>query len=102
MVPIAPSSTRIRSAATRRSFCSASDIDLVSELAMRSGALLHSSQAGPQSQEMTDGVDQVGAVHRVEVEIGHAAVDQIDHLLGGDRGRDQLAGGGIVVEAVET
>ncbi len=50
---------------------------------------------------MADGVDEIGAVHRVEMEIGDAAVDQIDHLLGGDRGGDQLARGGVVIEAVE-
>ena len=59
------------------------------------------SVLGPQPEQMAHGVDQVGAVHGVEVEIGDAAVDQIEHLLGGDRGGDQLAGGGIVVETVE-
>ena len=34
---------------------------------------------------MTDGVDQIGAVHGVEVKIGDAALDQVQHLLGRDR-----------------
>ena len=51
---------------------------------------------------MTDRVDEVGAVHGVEMEIGDAAIDQIEHLLGGDGGRDQLAGRDIIVEPLET
>src|SRR3954447_25989028 len=35
----------------------------------------------PQAEEVADGVDQVGAVHGVEVELGHAAVDEVEHLL---------------------
>ena len=50
---------------------------------------------------MAHRVNQVGAVHGVEVEIGHAAINQIDHLLGGNGGGDQLAGGGIVLEPFE-
>ena len=61
------------------------------------------ASAPPQAAEprMADRVDQVGAVHGVEVELGDAAVDQVDHLLGGDRGGDQLARGRIVIEPVE-
>src|SRR5262249_41192114 len=58
--------------------------------------------AWPQAEQVTHRVDQVGAVHGVEVEIGDAAVDEIEHLLGSDRGGDELAGGGILVEAFET
>ena len=35
---------------------------------------------------MADRVDEIGAVHGVEMEIADAAVDQIEHLLGSDRG----------------
>src|SRR5581483_1237525 len=55
-----------------------------------------------QAQQMADRVDEVGAVHRVEMEIGDAAVDQIEHLLGRNRRGDQLARRRIVIEAVET
>ena len=55
----------------------------------------------PQPKQMADRIDQVGAVHGVEVEIGDAVIDQIEHLFGGDRGSDQLARRRIVVEAVE-
>src|SRR5262249_5998333 len=57
--------------------------------------------AWPQAEQMTHRVNQVGAVHGVEVEIGDAAIDEIEHLLGSDRGGDELARGGILVEALE-
>ena len=50
---------------------------------------------------MADGVDEVGAVERVEVELAHAVVDQVHDLLGGDRGRHQACRLGIVVEPLE-
>ena len=57
--------------------------------------------SGRRPEQVADRVDQVGAVHGVEVEIGDAVIDQIEHLLGGDRGGDQFAGRRIVLEAVE-
>ena len=56
---------------------------------------------GPQSEQMADRVDKVGAVHRVEMEIGDAAVEKIEHLLGGHGRGDQLARGRIVVQSGE-
>ena len=50
---------------------------------------------------MADGVDEIGAVERVEVELADALVDQLHDLLGGDRRRNQLRGLRVVVEAVE-
>ena len=50
---------------------------------------------------MADGEHQVGAVHRIEVQLLDAVVDEVDHLLGADGGGDEAAGGGIVLEAVE-
>src|SRR5262245_26852503 len=108
---MAPSSTRMRSAASRRSSRSTS-LMLVLALVICSRALLTQQQSRslatyllgrlrPQAQQMADRVDEVGPVHRVEVELGHPAIDQIEHLLGRDRGSDQLSGGGILVEAVE-
>ena len=56
---------------------------------------------GPHAQQVADGVDEVGAVHRVEMEVPHAAVEQVDDLLGRHRGGDQPAGRGVVVEPLE-
>ena len=47
--------------------------------------------ARPQPEQMADGVNQIGAVHGVEVEIGDAAVDEIEHLLGLRPARKQAA-----------
>src|SRR3984957_10713260 len=109
MVPMAPSSTRMRSAASRRSVVSVGDffdadatMDLCA-LLFRSGAGADTGRAArPQPEQMADRVDEIGAVHGVEVKVGDTMIHQIEHLLGGDRGGDQLAGGGIVVEAVKT
>ena len=46
---------------------------------------------GLQAEQMADRVDEVGAVHRVEMEIGDAAIDEIEHLLGRHGGGDQPA-----------
>src|SRR3954454_4218945 len=51
---------------------------------------------------MADGVDEVGAVHGVEMELGHAAIDEIEHLLGRDRGGNELAGVDILLEPLES
>src|SRR5438309_7331507 len=50
---------------------------------------------------MTDRVNEIGAVHGVEMEIGDATVDETEHLLGRNRCRDETARGGIIVEALE-
>ena len=50
---------------------------------------------------MADGVDQVGAVQRVEVELADALIDQVHDLLGGDRGGHQMGGLRVGLEPVE-
>src|SRR5215471_14849526 len=98
MVPMAPSSTKMRSAASSRSLVSFADIVADLELAIGLGVLplmrveRQSLPAWAQPEQMANRVDQIGAVHGVEMKIGDAAIDQIKHLLGGNRGRDQLAG----------
>src|SRR5580692_2649474 len=108
MVPMAPSSTRMRSAASRRSVVSVGDLfDADATMDLRALLFGCNASAGavdgarPQAEQVADRVNEIGAVHRVEMKIGDAVIDQIEHLLGGDGGGDQLAGGGIVVEAVE-
>ena len=53
------------------------------------------------ADHVADGDDQIGAVEGVEMEILDAVRLQKPALLGGDRGRHQAAGIGIVVEPVE-
>src|SRR6202140_3187949 len=108
MVPIAPSSTRMRSAASRRSVVSVADFfDADATMDLRALLFRGNASAGAgrrarsQTEQMADRVNEVGAVHSVEVKVGDAVIDQVEHLLGGNRGGDQLAGRGIVVEAVE-
>ena len=50
---------------------------------------------------MANRVNEVSAVHGVEMKFGHTVIDEIDHLFGGNRGRDQLAGGEIVIECFD-
>src|ERR1700733_1509903 len=108
MVPMAPSSTRMRSAASRRSVVSVGDffdtdatMDLRALLFRMDMSVGAARGARPQTEQVADRVDEIGAVHGVEVKVGDAVIDQIEHLLGCDRGGDQLAGRGIVVEAIE-
>src|SRR3954447_16821752 len=110
---MAPSSTMIRSAATRRSLSPGGDIATgisidsslfplpfgERELTEHAARLCIHFRAQP--EQVAHGVDQVGTVHGVEVEIGDALVDEVEYLFGGDGGGDQLAGGGVIVEAVE-
>src|SRR5262245_39898533 len=94
MVPMAPSSTRMRDAARSRSRLRALGWDGVGI----SGCLFG---CGAQAQQVADRVYEVGAVHGVEVKVGDAALDQIEHLFGRDRSRDQLAGRDVVIKPVK-
>src|SRR5664280_1063994 len=98
MVPIAPSSTRMRSLIASTTASRTLGGDAVTSIDSGSGCLFHRR---PQAQQVADRIDKVGAVHGVKMEIGDAAIDQIEHLLGGDGGGDQLARCRIGVEAVE-
>src|SRR5580658_7252460 len=104
IVPMAPSSTKMRSAAKRRSADSELERDTNLFIALRALFLRDGERElmiRPQPEQMTDRIDKVGAVHGVKMEVGDAVIDQVDHLFGGDRGGDQLAGRRIVIEAVE-
>src|SRR3954453_12639194 len=95
MVPRAPSTTRMRSAASRFSKSRAPVWDAVGI----SGCFLC---RGAQAQQMANRINKIGAVHRVEVKVGDAALDQIEHLFGGDGGRDQLSCRHVVIQPLET
>src|SRR5579862_5586965 len=51
---------------------------------------------------MTNREDEVGAVHRIEMKVAHAAVDEVDDLLGADSRRNETTRDEIVIEPLET
>ena len=65
-------------------------------------ALRYGRRTGRKPKQMADGVDEVGAVQRVEVELGDAPVDQAHDLLGGDRGGHEVARLLVVIQAFES
>src|SRR6266849_6520042 len=95
MVPMAPSSTRMRSRAAASRAVRLGDTGTV----IGSGSFL--CAIGPDAEQMADGEHEVGAVHGVEMKGVDAVLGEFLHLAGRDGGRHQLAGFGIVVEAFE-
>src|SRR6478736_3808039 len=95
MVPMAPSSTRMRSRAR------ASRAVRLGETGTLIGSGSFLCAIGPDAQQMADGEHEVGAVHGVEVKGVDAMLGEFLHLAGRHRGRHQLAGFGVVVEAFE-
>src|ERR1700729_1303410 len=86
IVPMAPSSTRIRSAAARRSAASFGETRLrISSRALllglyaSAGALL---LVRPKPEQVADRVDEIGAVHGVEMKVGHAVIEKVEYLFG--------------------
>jgi len=65
-----------------------------------SGGLLFEFRAKP--QKMADRIDEIGAVHRVEMKFPDAVIDEIENLFGGDRRGDELSRLRIIVEPFET
>ncbi len=51
---------------------------------------------------MADRIDEIGAVHRVEMKFPDAVIDEIENLFGGDRRSNELSGLRIVIEPFET
>src|ERR1700680_423263 len=102
---MAPSSTRMRSAAAlvsaaRTSAPSAGWNSNFTDIALGlSGGRLRRLRA--EAEKVADGVGEIGAVQRVKVEFRHAAIEQFEHLLGGNGGGDQPTGCRIAVEALE-
>src|ERR1700687_6165653 len=95
MVPMAPSSTRMRSRAR------ASRAVRFSETGTVIGSCGFLCATGPNAEQMADGEYEVGAVHGVEMKGVDAVFCQFLHLAGRDGGGYQLAGLGIVIEAFE-
>src|SRR5882757_5090776 len=92
MVPMAPSSTRMRSRA------SASKAVRFGETGTVIGSSGFLRAAGANAEQMADREYQVGAVHGVEMESIDAVLGEFLHLAGGNCRRDQFARVGIVVE----
>src|SRR5229473_3065358 len=95
MVPIAPSSTRMRSRAR------ASRAVRLGETGTLIGSGSFLCAIGPNAEQMADGEHEIGAVHGVEVKGIDAVLGEFLHLARRDGGRHQLAGLGVVVEAFE-
>src|SRR5712675_995450 len=95
MVPMAPSSTRMRSRAEASRAVLFGDTGTV----IGSGGLL--CAIGADAQQMADREHQVRAIHGVEMKGVDALFCQLLHLAGRHRCRHQLAGFGVVIEAFE-
>src|SRR5512145_1613392 len=91
MVPIAPSSSTIRSSSSRRNSPMRS-----CRMSVRRGPL-----PGPHAERMADGVGELGTVQRVEVELVDPVFLQALHLIDRDTRGDQPPRIGVVVEPVE-
>src|SRR5258705_7135864 len=95
MVPMAPSSTRMRSRAAASRAVRLGEILAV----IGSGGFL--CAIGADAQQMADRKHEVRAVHGVEMKGIDAVLGELLHLAGRNGGGDELAGFGVVVEAVE-
>src|SRR5258708_14930385 len=92
---MAPSSTRMRSRAAASKAVRFGEVETV----IGSRSLLCASGAYP--QQMADRKHEVRAVHGVEMKGIDAVLGELLHLAGRDGGGDQLAGFGVVIEALE-
>src|SRR5688572_9906788 len=97
MVPMAPSSTTMRSVNSLRSWSARARELLIGGL--RRPFL---GNMRPHTQRMADGVGELGTVQRVEMELIHAMFLQGMDLLDGHRRGDELARLRVLFEPVET
>src|SRR5665213_1540658 len=77
-VPMAPSRTRMRFAAVARRRDSVEVGVAFIERFSSSRRFARDRLRRPEAEQVADGVDEVGAVHRVEMEVGDAAVDEVE------------------------
>src|SRR3954465_10606798 len=95
MVPMAPSSTRMRSRAAASRAVRLGETGTV----IGSGGFLCALRAN--AEQMADREHEIRAVHGVEVKGVDAVLGELLHLAGRNGRRHQLAGFGVVVEAFE-
>src|SRR6266566_3286887 len=95
MVPMAPSSTRMRSRAAASRAVRFGEIETL----IGSGSFL--CAIGTDAQQMADRKHEVRAVHGVEMKGIDAVLGELLHLAGRYGGGDQLARLGVVVEAIK-
>src|SRR5947209_4849615 len=95
MVPMAPSSTKMRSRAAASRAVRLGEIETL----IGSGRFLRA--IGANAQQMADREHEVRAVHGVEVKGIDAVLGELLHLACRDGGGNQLARLGVVVEAFE-
>src|SRR3984893_904269 len=95
MVPMAPSSTRMRS------WAAASRAVRLGETGTLIGSCGFLCALGANTEQMADREYEVRAVHGVEMKGVDAMLGEFLHLARRDRCGHQLAGVGIVVEAFE-
>src|SRR5437588_3547674 len=99
MVPMAPSSTKMRSrAAASRAVRFGETLGEILAVIGSSGLLC---AIGANAQEMADRKHEVRAVHGVEMKGVDAVLGELLHLAGRDGGGNELARLGVVVEAFE-
>src|SRR3954447_11594456 len=94
MVPMAPSSTRMRSRASASRAVRLGETGTV----IFSGGFLRTG--GANAEQMADREHEVGAVHGVEMEGVDAVLGELLHLACSNRRGDQFAGVGVVVQPV--
>src|SRR5258708_2001703 len=95
MVPMAPSSTRMRS------WARASSAVRLGETGTFIGSRGFLGAIGTNPEQMADGEYEIRAGHGVEVKGGGGVFSKFWHWAGRSRCRHQLAGLGIVVEAFD-
>src|SRR5690242_14794277 len=98
IVPIAPSSTRMRSRAAARSAVRLGET-FTDIRRFLSSSFLRAARAN--AEQMADREHEIGAVHGVEMEGVDAVLGELLHLAGRNGGGDQFPCLGVVIEPVE-